>query len=172
MTSIAKLAIVGAAALTALAIGGVVFVGSGIYNIGADDHHTKIVLAIIEQLRERSIAVRARAIQPPNLEDPSRIGAGAEHYAALCVGCHLAPGVTSSAIRVGLYPHPPNLAQEDTRDPQRAFWTVKHGIKMSAMPAWGKTLDDAAIWDLVAFLRQMPTMTPETYQQLSKGNSG
>jgi mono/diheme cytochrome c family protein len=80
--------------------------------------------------------------------------------------------VTKSEIRAGLYPHPPNLAQEDTRDAQRAFWTVKHGIKMSAMPAWGKTLDDAAIWDLVAFLRQMPSMTPETYQQLSKRRSG
>jgi mono/diheme cytochrome c family protein len=171
MIRIVRVSLVIAATLWAVALGGVVFVGSGIYNIGADDHHTKIVLAIIEQLRERSIAVRARAIDPPNLEDPMRIGAGAEHYAALCVGCHLAPGVTKSEIRAGLYPHPPNLAQEDTRDAQRAFWTIKHGIKMSAMPAWGKTLDDAAIWDLVAFLRQMPSMTPETYQQLSKGSS-
>jgi mono/diheme cytochrome c family protein len=172
MISIARVSLVIAATLAAVALGGAAFVGSGIYNIGADDHHTKIVLAIVEQLRERSIAVRARAIDPPNLEDPMRIGAGAEHYAALCVDCHLAPGVTKSEIRAGLYPHPPNLAQEDTRDAQRAFWTVKHGIKMSAMPAWGKTLDDAAIWDLVAFLRQMPSMTPETYQQLSKGRSG
>jgi mono/diheme cytochrome c family protein len=37
---------------------------------------------------------------------------------------------------------------------------------MSAMPAWGKTLDDAAIWDLVAFVRKLPTMTPEAYQQV------
>jgi mono/diheme cytochrome c family protein len=172
MTGIARVSVVIATTLAALALGAVVFIGSGIYNIGADDHHTKIVLAIIEQLRERSIAVRARAIEPPNLEDPAKIGTGAERYAALCVGCHLAPGVTKSPLRAGLYPHPPNLAQEDTRDAQRAFWTVKHGIKMSAMPAWGKTLDDAAIWDLVAFLRQMPGMTPETYQQLSKNHSG
>ena len=172
MIRVARVSLVIAATLAAVSIGGVGFVYSGIYNIGADDHHTKIVLAMIQQLRERSIAVRARAIDPPNLEDPTRIGAGAEHYAALCVGCHLAPGVTKSEIRAGLYPHPPNLAQEDTRDAQRAFWTIKHGIKMSAMPAWGKTLDDAAIWDLVAFLRQMPAMTPETYQQLSKHRSG
>jgi mono/diheme cytochrome c family protein len=168
MIRIATASLVIAAVLATFAIGGAVFVGSGIYNIGADDHHTKIVLAVIEQLRERSIAVRARAIEPPNLEDPTRIGAGAEHYAALCVGCHLAPGVTTSDIRAGLYPHPPNLAQEDSRDAQRAFWTIKHGIKMSAMPAWGKTLDDTAIWNLVAFVRQMPTISPETYQQLSK----
>jgi mono/diheme cytochrome c family protein len=158
MISIARVSLVIAATLAALAIGGALFVGSGIYDIGADDPHTKIVLAVIEQLRERSIAVRARALVPPNLEDPTRIGAGAKQYAALCVGCHLAPGVTKSDIRTGLYPHPPNLAQEDTRDAQRAFWTIKHGIKMSAMPAWGKTLDDSAIWDLVAFVKQMPAL--------------
>jgi mono/diheme cytochrome c family protein len=162
---IARVGLIVAGTLAAVAIGAGVFIGSGIYNIGADDHHTKIVLGIIVQLRERSIAVRARALDVPDLEGSKRIAAGAERYAALCVGCHLAPGVTKSDIRPGLYPHPPNLAQEDPSDPRSAFWTIKHGIKMSAMPAWGKTLDDAAIWDLVAFVRKMPAMTPEAYQQ-------
>jgi len=47
MSSIAKAGLVVAGTLAALAIGGVVYIGSGSYNIGADDHHTKIVLAII-----------------------------------------------------------------------------------------------------------------------------
>jgi cytochrome c len=137
------LAVVGI--LAVLASGGALFIASGVYNIGADDHHTKVVLAVIEQLREHSIEVRARNIDLRYMEDPQRIAAGAEHYAALCVVCHLAPGVTKSEIRPGRYPHPPNLAQEDLRDGRRAFWIIKHGIKMSAMP---------------------PEMTPETYQQL------
>ena len=172
MTSVAKAGLVVVGTLAALAIGGAVYIDSGIYNIGADDRHTKIVLAIIGQLRDRSISLRARTIAAPNVEDAKRIAAGAEHYAALCVGCHLAPGVTKSDIRPGLYPHPPNLSQEDSRDAQRAFWTIKHGIKMSAMPAWGKSLDDASIWDIVSFVRKMPAMTPEAYQQLSHGHSG
>lgn len=53
------------------------FIGSGVYNIGADDHHTKLVLALISELRERSIARRARAIEVPGIEDPARIAAGA-----------------------------------------------------------------------------------------------
>ena len=163
------LAVVGI--LAVLASGGAVFIGSGVYNIGADDHHTKLVLAVIEQLRERSIADRARTIEVKYVVDPARIAAGAQRYAALCVGCHLAPGVTKSDLRPGLYPHPPNLAQEEMQPAQRAFWIVKHGIKMSAMPAWGKTLDDAAIWDVVAFIRKMPAMTPETYQELSRGQA-
>jgi mono/diheme cytochrome c family protein len=115
--------------------------------------------------------VRARAAEVQDFANPERISAGARHYSALCTGCHLAPGITKSDIRPGLYPHPPNLAQEDIKDTGRAFWIVKHGIKMSAMPAWGKTLDDAAIWDIVAFVQQMPTMSPGMYQQLSKSHA-
>jgi mono/diheme cytochrome c family protein len=155
-------------ALAVLALGAVAFIGSGVYNIGADDHHTKIVLAIIEQLRDRSIAARSNSVDAHYVEDPQRIALGAQRYATLCVGCHLAPGVTKSDIRQGLYPHPPNLAQGELQQAQRAFWIVKHGIKMSAMPAWGRTLDDETIWDVVAFVRKMPDMTPETYQQLSQ----
>ena len=157
--------------VAAAAIGAAAFVSSGAYDIGADDHHTRLVTAIIEKLRERSISVRVDAIEVPRLEDPTTIAAGAARYSTLCVGCHLAPGVTKSDLRPGLYPHAPNLAQEDLRDARKAFWTIKHGIKMSAMPAWGKSLDDATIWEIVAFARQLPEMTPETYQQLAKGRT-
>jgi mono/diheme cytochrome c family protein len=157
------------ALLAAVAIGGALFVGSGVYNIGADDHHSRVVLALIEQLRDRSIDVRARSIAVPQLESANMIAAGAQRYATLCVGCHLAPGLMKSDIRPGLYPHPPSLAQGQTQDAQRVFWVIKHGIKMSAMPAWGKSLDDAAIWDMVAFVRRMPAMTPESYRQIAQG---
>jgi mono/diheme cytochrome c family protein len=170
MKSMTKVGVGAVATLATLAIGGGLFIESGFYDIGADDHHTKIVLSAIEQLRERSIEVRAQAVEVSAFENPKRVAAGAQRYAALCVGCHLAPGMTKSDIRPGLYPHPPNLAQEDIKDTRRAFWIVKHGIKMSAMPAWGKSLDDASIWDIVAFVRKMPEMTPETYQELSQGH--
>ena len=150
------------------ALGAALFVESGFYNIGADDHHTKAVLALITQLRDRSIEARLGPIKPQLAATPAMIKAGAEHYATLCVGCHLAPGALKSDLRTGLYPHPPNLAQEDLQESRRAFWIIKHGIKMSAMPAWGKILEDDAIWDVVAFVRKMPSMTPEDYQQLAR----
>lgn len=169
MKGMTKIAVGAVATLAILAIGGGLFIESGLYDIGADDHHTKIVLSAIERLRNRSIEVRAQAVEVSAFEDPKRVAAGAQRYAALCVGCHLAPGVTKSDIRAGLYPHPPNLAQEDIKDTRRAFWIVKHGIKMSAMPAWGKSLDDATIWDIVAFVRKMPEMTAATYQEIAQG---
>jgi mono/diheme cytochrome c family protein len=172
MSRTVKIGLIAIAALAVGVIGATLFIESGYYNIGADDHHTKLVLALIEELRERSIGVRADTIDLHYVEDPEKIAAGAQHYATLCVGCHLAPGVTKSEIRPGLYPHPPNLAQEDLHDGRRAFWIIKHGIKMSAMPAWSKTLDDGAIWDVVSFLRKMPDMTPQTYEQLCGATRG
>jgi mono/diheme cytochrome c family protein len=172
MHGIVRTTLVVVSTLTVLAIGAAVFVGSGIYNIGADDHHTAIVLAIIERLRERSIAARSSAIAVPALDDASRVEAGGARYGALCVDCHLAPGVSRSDLRPGLYPHPPDLAQAEVVDAQRAFWAIKHGIKMSAMPAWGKSLDDATIWDIVAFVRKLPAMTPEQYRRLAQQSSG
>ncbi len=80
------------------------FIGSGVYDIGADDHHTKVVLSLIEQLREHSIELRARTIDLRYSEAPQRIAAGAERYAALCAARHMAPGYNLDSPH--LYPTP------------------------------------------------------------------
>jgi mono/diheme cytochrome c family protein len=142
-----------------------VFVESGVYNIGADSHHTKPVQALMQALRARSIEHHARDIKPPNLDDPQLILKGAGQYAAMCTGCHLKPGTTDSEIRPGLYPQPPNLSKVRI-EPREAFWVIKHGIKMSAMPAWGGSHDDATIWSMVAFLQKLPELTPAQYKDI------
>jgi hypothetical protein len=63
-----------------------------------------------------------------------------------------------SELREGLYPRPPSFVEPAQRDPRTMFWTIKHGIKMSAKPAWGKSHDDEAIWNMVAFVRKVPTI--------------
>lgn len=165
-TVIVIAATLGCAAFCSIICAGL-FVESGLYNIGADDHHTKLVFGIIVQLRNRSIESRSSGIEVREITDQAKLAAGAQRYAALCSGCHLAPGVEKSDIRIGMYPHPPSLAQEEAQEPRRAFWIVKHGIKMSAMPAWGKSLDDGAIWELVRFIRRLPSLSPQDYQRLS-----
>ena len=159
-------------ALLALAIlclvivtGAAVFVYSGIYNVGADDPHTRPMFALMQTVRSRSIHVRSKDIAVPKLDDEQLILKGAGQYAAMCTGCHLKPGMTDSEIRSGLYPQPPNLSQLRV-DPQDAFWVIKHGLKMSAMPAWGLTHDDDTIWSMVAFLQKLPDLTPAQYKDI------
>ena len=142
------------------------FAWSGAYNIGADSPHWSATHAVIETLRERSISARLDGIQAPDLKDPERVRLGAVSYSAMCTGCHLSPGVDNTELRPGLYPVPPNLTKVDRRDPRHNFWVIKHGIKMSAMPAWGKTHNDEQIWNMVAFLQKLPGMSPAQYESL------
>jgi mono/diheme cytochrome c family protein len=155
-----------AAALAAGALAGLgAYIYSGQYNIAADEPHWFATAKIIETLRDRSIDRRARDIIIPDLEDSHLVLRGADQYEAMCAGCHLAPGMNNTEIRQGLYPAPPDFSRART-DPARAFWVIKHGIKMTGMPAWGRTHDDITLWSIVAFIGKLPEMTPQAYEEM------
>lgn len=154
-----------------LVVGG--FIWSGVYNIGADDAHTRPVYTLLQTMRDRSISARAHKIHPPpNLNDAAMIRQGAGNYAAMCTGCHLAPGMQATEMSKGLYPVPPALAEEDVSDPAHHFWVIKHGIKASGMPAWGLSMSDEYIWGIVAFLQQLPKLDAKQYKALVASSSG
>lgn len=157
--------------LTLLVLAGLasVLVYLGVYNIGADSPHFRFTYRFIENLRDRSIAVRARSINvPKDLSNPQRIASGAGLYTEMCSGCHLAPGMEKTELSQGLYPQAPELFRKQDHSPAQQFWIIKHGIKLTAMPAWGKTHDDKLIWDMVAFVQQLPKLSPAQYQEIVK----
>ncbi len=149
----------------AVLVGIAIYVFSGSYDIGADTPHWQVTRKVMEVVRDRSIAMRAEQIELPDLEDEQLVLKGAGQYAAMCVNCHLAPEQSDSEIRPGLYPQPPNLS-EHRIDPKTAFWVVKHGLKMTGMPAWGLGHDDATIWSIVAFVIKLPGLSAEHYKDM------
>ena len=151
--------------LATIALATLLFIYSGFYNMGADAHHWSLTAHVIGTLRDRSIMRHSQDLPPPALGDSAQVLKGAGQYAAMCVGCHLAPDVKGAELRPGLYPMPPNLSQVHV-DPKVAFWVIKHGLKMSAMPAWGSTHDDATIWSIVAFLQKLPALDAAQYKAL------
>jgi mono/diheme cytochrome c family protein len=153
--------------LIVVGLASLAFAYSGSYDVAADQPHWKLTARVLAKIRERSIAVRAAGLTVPNLADPALISLGAEHYAGMCTGCHLAPGMGDNEMRQGLYPRPPNLSERQDRTPAETFWVIKHGLKMSGMPAWGVTHDDEAIWGLVAFVQQLPTMDAAAYAAIT-----
>lgn len=148
------------------------FAWSGIYGIGADDPHSRPVVALVTTVRDRSVGARAASIAvPADLASEARIRQGAGNYDAMCTTCHLSPGLEGSELSRGLYPAPPRLDKVKV-DPAQAFWVVKHGIKASGMPAWGKSMGDAYIWNMVAFLGALPGLDAEKYRTLVAESGG
>lgn len=147
------------------------FAFSGIYQVGADVPHWNVTRHAIGMVREHAVDRRIADIKPPPLDDPAMVKLGAEHYAEMCTGCHLAPGMGHSELRDGLYPQPPNLTRF-APNPAEAFWIIKHGLKMTAMPAWGATHDDHTIWAMVAYLQKQPRMSADEFRALTANAPG
>ena len=138
----------------------------GLFNVAADAPHTAVVAQLIGLTRERSIERRAEEVKVPPLNDPAMIREGAEHYDAMCVSCHLAPGMQENEMRPGMNPKPPVLASIPPESPAEQFWIIKHGLKMTAMPAWGTTHSDEEIWNMVALLQKLSRLSPSQYRAL------
>ena len=139
----------------------------GVFNVAADQQHWPLTRRVFEAVRERSVAARAVHIPVPTLDDAERVRTGAAHYDAMCRGCHLAPGLDRTDLRDGLNPQPPDLTgSTPTRAPGERFWIIKHGVRMTGMPAWGRTHDDESVWAIVAFLERLPQLDVDQYNAL------
>lgn len=149
------------------------FIYSGIYNVAADDPHARPVRWVLETTRYQSVDRRADDVAvPADLSAQARLERGAMSYQAMCQVCHLAPGIEPTPVHRGLNPEPPPLAEEGAgMPPARLFWIVKHGFKMTGMPAWGESHSDEELWDIVAFLQKLPGMSAEEYKQLTHAKS-
>lgn len=155
-----------------IALGGVAFVYSGVYDVGATAHHWPVTAWVLQAARSRAIAARATGITPPpNLETDANLLMGVDHFSTHCALCHGAPGVPKDDIAEGLYPQPPNLADAAKQfTPGELFWILKHGIKMTGMPAWNDHTDPE-LWAIVAFLEKLPTMSEADYAKLIMTNA-
>lgn len=153
------------------AVGSALFVRSGAYNFSADSPHLAFTTYLLTSLRERSIEAGAAGVKPPNLADSGKVIMGAGNYSAMCTGCHLAPGVQNTELHLGLYPQPPDLTKSKL-SPARSFYVIKHGIKASGMPAWGKSMEDEDVWSVVAFLQVLPTLGPLAYSDMVSQSGG
>ena len=158
-----------AAGALLIAIVAAALVHMGSFDVAADKPHSQPVFWLMDTVRERSVAIRAGDIAVPgDLADAKRIASGAAQYDEMCSLCHLAPGMKRTEISRGLYPRAPELRRKSELTPAEQFWVVKHGLKMTGMPAWGVTHNDELLWDVVAFLRKLPELSAEQYQALVK----
>ncbi|MGR3757162.1 MAG: c-type cytochrome [Tranquillimonas sp.] len=150
--------------IAVLALGGLAFVWSGIYNVAAALPHQPLVFWALDTTKRNSVEARASALAAPEDLGADRAARGFGDYDEMCVLCHGAPGVEPTEWGKGLRPEPPDLQDEVARwTAPELFWILRNGIKMSGMPALGPTHSDEDLWNVVAFLQTLPDMTSEEY---------
>lgn len=146
------------------------YVWSGRYNVAATSPHWNISIRLIQEARDRSITFHSRGIHAPPLKHPDLLPIGFDHYHAMCRLCHGAPGYAQTETAQGLNPQPPKLTSEGVQGLKDAelYWVVKNGIKMTGMPAFGPTHEEDELWGIVAFLRDLPKLSPGEYKAMAR----
>ncbi|HEY7853385.1 MAG TPA: cytochrome c [Caulobacteraceae bacterium] len=160
--------LLGGVILTLAAFGatGLVVIETGAFDTRASTPHNIVTAWATHTTMIHSVRQGAEDVRPPAAFTPAQTVAGMHLYEQRCLVCHGGPGVARATWVQGMNPPPPFLldaSRQWTRG--QLFWVVKNGVKMTGMPAWGITMSDDDIWDLVAFLEAMPQMKPADFQK-------
>jgi len=91
---------------------------------------------------------------------------GLHLFARNCAVCHGSAKSDLSPIAEGLYQKPPQFATDGVEDDPEgfSFWKIRHGIRLTGMPAWRNSLEDRQIWTLALFLKHMDKLPPRVQQ--------
>lgn len=90
---------------------------------------------------------------------------GGKLYFEGCMGCHGEPGKFQED-RSNYLPVP-QLAQVGTQYSEaEMYWIIKHGIRNTAMSAYGPFYSDKQMWALASFLRHIDRLPPAVLKRI------
>jgi cytochrome c553 len=164
-----------AAILAVLGLGGFLVAASGIIPIKASSGHWPITIWFLKFSMHRSFSTHSLGVKVPRLGeklgDPGMVMRGAGHYETGCRPCHGSPDLPQPRIAAAMLPVPPYLPEVIHEwEPAELFSVVKHGVKLTGMPAWPAQQRDDEVWAVVAFLLEMPELNAEEYRRLAHGD--
>jgi mono/diheme cytochrome c family protein len=144
--------------------------------LGFSARETPSRMEVFVATRARALAIPAsyRNLKNPVPNTPENIRAGMEHFADHCFLCHANNGSGDTSFGKNMYPKPPDMRSAETqnRTDGELFYTIYNGIRLSGMPAFGeKDQSDAdSTWQLVRFVRHLPSLTAEEEKQMESLN--
>ena len=126
------------------------------------------------RLRAWSVPEGDRRRRNPLASSPAAVAEGRAHFADHCASCHGNDGRGDTEIGRNLYPRAPDMQSARTQglSDGELFVIIKNGVRMTGMPAWGgdTPADEEATWQLVAFVRHLPKITPEELAEMRSLN--
>ena len=126
----------------------------GVLPVQADVAPGKLEARLLGSALRASVARHAAADVNPMPPSDGNLIAGAKVYRQMCARCHGGSKQSDNTYGRSFYPPAPQLPLNGTSyTGSEMFWIVKHGIRNTAMPAWGNLLSDTEIWQVVTMLR-------------------
>jgi mono/diheme cytochrome c family protein len=155
--------------LVLLALAGAVFYFAVLPGLSvARQEPSKLEVAVATYLLQHSVPASAKAMASPlgAHPDPAEIRAGHDTFSAKCETCHAYDGGGRTTIGGNSFPRAPVLRTLVTAmSDGEIFYHIRNGIRNTGMPAWD--LPDRQIWQLVAYIRNLPRVATREPQDIA-----
>jgi mono/diheme cytochrome c family protein len=100
--------------------------------------------------------------------------AAREHFADHCASCHANDGSGNTEMGRNFYPKTPDMRLPRTQELSdgEIFYFIENGVRLTGMPGWstGTPEGERSSWQLVHFIRRLPTLTPEDLAVMEQFN--
>lgn len=153
----------------ALAAGVYVYARCGFLDLRADQEPSALEKNIAGSAMDESTGRHAPKQKNPLQPTQENLLAGARLYRDKCSDCHGSPVNPTSDYGRSFYPRVPQFMKEVPDMPDHEnFYVIKHGVRWTAMPAWGTVMTDSEIWQAVTLLSRFEKLPPEVTEELKK----
>jgi mono/diheme cytochrome c family protein len=138
----------------------VVLVGLMRFNLTALPEPGHLETRVANQAKRFLIHRASRKGIPPRPPDAkASVENGGTHYGLDCSICHGTDGHAQAPLGRWMYPRPADLTSKQVQSysDQELFWIIQNGIRFTGMPAFGKAESPDHIWDMVNYVRTLPS---------------
>lgn len=143
------------------------------HGFSARDSPSGVERVAATTMRELAVPSRAKSMKNPVPKTPDNVHEAMAHWADHCAFCHANNGSGDTEVGRNLYPKAPDmrLAYTQKLTDGELYYTIKNGIRLTGMPAWGEMSDaDEDSWKLVYFIRRLPQLSPEEEKEMEQLN--
>ena len=158
------------ATLVGIAVGGYLFIRLGGMPMATSSKPLPLEQKVAGLALRASIG-NARDTKNPLPMDETSMLVAADLYSEHCSVCHGIPGRPPSFISKGMFPQPPQLFEKDdmvTRSPEGiTFWKVTHGIRMTGMPGFERSLTVTQRWQVTMLVSHADKLPPAVRKSLN-----
>jgi len=154
------------AAFLFLPVGALAYFRLGLAEVRSDAKPPAWESQLMTSAVHASVRRSASRIQSPSAENiDDAIVAGGKLYFLGCAGCHGQPGRPERDL--SHYPPVPQLWQVGTKySESEIHWVIQHGIRNTAMSAYGPFYSDKQLWALASFVRRMGNLPPGSLERI------
>jgi predicted CXXCH cytochrome family protein len=129
--------------------------------------------SIASWLLRESVPDAARTAVNPlgTTPDPAAVAKGHDLFQQKCEVCHAYDGSGKTEVGSGQFPRPPALrVMTEAMSDGEIFYHIRNGIRNTGMPGWN--MPDSEVWQLVSYIRNLPSVAPLAADALVSTQTG